>query len=206
MLIQLLFINPLLFVMAATAILFAITIHEYSHALMAYHLGDSTAKDMGRLSINPLAHLDPFGTLFLLIAGFGWGKPVPFNPNNLRNKRWGEMMVALAGPLSNFVMATGVGLILRFAEISNPSIIFFFSTFVWINIILGVFNLLPVPPLDGSHVLFSLLPASWNRLKASLFQSGFLVIVGAIFFMMYVGIPFICEPLFRIITGSSLFF
>ena len=206
MLIQLLFVNPLLFVMAGTAILFAITIHEYCHALMAYSLGDNTAKDLGRLSINPLAHLDPFGTLFLFIAGFGWGKPVPFNPNNLRNRKWGEIMVALAGPLSNFVMAIGVGLILRFVEISNPSILFFFGIFVWINIILGVFNLLPIPPLDGSHVLFSLLPASWDKLKVSLHQSGFLVIIGAIFFMMYIGIPFICYPLFRIITGSSLFF
>ncbi len=120
MLIQILFENPVLFLIIATAIIFALAIHEFFHAWMAYYLGDNTAKDQGRLTINPLVHLDPFGTLLLFIVGIGWGKPVPFNPHNLRDQKWGPALVALAGPASNFGMAVTLGLILRFIEIPNP--------------------------------------------------------------------------------------
>jgi len=204
MLIQILFKDPLTFLIIAVAILFALTIHEFFHAWTAYYLGDSTAKDKGRLTINPLAHLDPFGTLFLFIVGIGWGKPVPFNPYNLRNQKWGPAFVSLAGPSSNFLMALLVGLSLRFLEPTNFAFIFFLSFFVWINLILGVFNLMPIPPLDGSHILFALFP-SLENIKTFFIQGSFLLVIVVIFFMIYIGIPFIVRPLFVLITGTSLF-
>lgn len=204
MLIQLLFENPLLFLMITVAIIFALTIHEFFHAWTAFYLGDSTAKDQGRLTINPLAHLDPFGTLLLFIAGFGWGKPVPFNPYNLRNQKWGPALVALAGPASNFFMALIVGFSLRFLTLTDPYLFLFLSYFVWINLLLGIFNLMPIPPLDGSHILSVLFPAL-EYLKTS-FQNNIFFLIGIIFFMIYIGIPFIIKPLFVLITGiSSLF-
>ena len=200
MLIQLLFIDPLSFLIIATAIILAFSLHEYFHAWTAYILGDPTAKEQGRLTINPLAHMDPFGTLLLFIAGFGWGKPVPFNPYNLRNQKWGPALVGLAGPGSNLLAALIVGFCLRFFEFSNLGFSTFLSYFVWINIILGVFNLIPVFPLDGSHLLFSFLSSS--NLKMQL--SNPLLIIIAIFFMFYIGSTFICQPLFTLITGMPV--
>lgn len=204
MLIQILFENPVLFLIIATAIIFALAIHEFFHAWMAYYLGDNTAKDQGRLTINPLVHLDLFGTILLFIVGIGWGKPVPFNPYNLRNQKWGPALVALAGPASNFCMAVTIGIILRFIEIPNPYLVFFLSFFIWINLILGVFNLMPVPPLDGSHIFFTLFP-SLENVKASI-QGSFLFLIAVIFFMIYIGIPLIIRPLFILITGGPLIF
>jgi len=206
MLILLLFTNPILYLMVAVSILSAFTVHEYSHAQTAYFLGDPTAKDQGRLTLNPLAHFDPIFTTLIFLFGIGAGKPVPFNPYNLRNQKWGPALVALAGPASNFLMALAIGLALRFLQISNAGLITFFSVFVWINIILCIFNLLPIPPLDGSHILFAVLPPSLENIKVFLLQSGFLPIIIAIFFMFYVGFPFICEPLFVLITGTRLLF
>lgn len=204
MIIELLFINPILFLMVVVSILLALSVHEYSHAQMAYSLGDPTAKNQGRLTINPFAHLDPFGTILLFIIGIGWGKPVPFNPYNLRNQKWGPAFVGLAGPASNLSMALVVGLVLRFLGISNVGLVTFFSIFIWINLVLGVFNLMPVPPLDGSHILFSVLPPHLEHVKITLFKSGLFLTLGVIFFMMFIGIPFICQPLFYLITGIPL--
>lgn len=205
MLIQLLFTNPQVFFMAAIGILLALSMHEYAHAWMAYYLGDSTAKEQGRLTINPLAHLDPIGTILLLIVGFGWGKPVPFNPYNLKNQKWGPAWVALAGPMSNFLMAISIGLLFRIFEISNPSLIFFFGFFVWINLILGVFNLMPIPPLDGSHIFLALFQVKQST-QVFLQQNSILLLLGGIFFMMYIGIPYILKPIFTLITGMPSFF
>ena len=201
MLIELLFYNPLLYLMVAVSVLLALSIHEYSHAQAAFSLGDSTARDLGRLTVNPLAHLDPIGSLFLFLFGIGWGKPVPFNFLNLRNKKWGPALIALAGPGSNFLMAFIVGLSLRFFSFSSPGIVAFFSIFVWLNILLGIFNLMPIPPLDGSHLLFALLPHSFDRFKFSLLRNSFIWLIFVILFMMYIGIPYIATPLFKIITG-----
>ncbi len=204
MLIQLLFLNPVVYLMVAVAILLGFTIHEYSHAQAAHLLGDPTAKSQGRLTINPLAHIDPIGTLLIFIMGIGWGKPVPFNPYNLRNQKWGGALVALAGPASNFLMALVIGILLRFLPFSNPGLIFFFSIFIWLNVLLGVFNLLPVPPLDGSHILLALLPGSLEGLKRALLQNVPFLIFFAILFMFYIGIPYIARPLFTLIAGMSL--
>lgn len=204
MLIQLLFLNPEVYFMVAIAILFGFSIHEYSHAQAAYILGDPTAKVQGRLTINPLSHFDPIGTLLIFIIGIGWGKPVPFNPLNLRNQKWGSALVGLAGPLSNFLMALLVGFLLRFFPFANPGLVFFFSIFTWLNIILGLFNLLPVPPLDGSHIFLAILPPSLENFKRDILQSAPFLIFFAILFMFYIGYPFLARPLFTLITGLPL--
>jgi len=151
------------------AMLMALTIHELCHGLSAYWLGDSTAKRDGRLSLNPIKHIDPIGLLLLLFVGFGWAKPVMVNPYNLKNPKVDMALISIAGPLSNFIMAF-LGMMIFYA-------IFFFAPvtaftihainavrmFTFINIVLGVFNLLPIPPLDGSKVVAGLLPDSVYR-------------------------------------------
>ncbi|RQW92966.1 MAG: site-2 protease family protein [Geobacter sp.] len=154
----------------------------------------------GRTAVSG-THLYPFKTLLIFIFGFGAGKPVPFNPFNLRNKKWGGALVGLAGPSSNFLSALIAGFLLRFLNFNNPSLIVFFSVFIWINLVLGTFNLLPIPPLDGSHIFLAALPSLAGKFIL-FFRNPFLIII-AFFFMVYVGVPYICAPLFTIITGVS---
>ncbi len=145
--------NPLSFVYFAISILAAITIHEFSHAWVAKYLGDPTAERAGRVSLNPLAHLDPFGTIMLLLVGFGWGKPVPTNPNNFKNPRLGSALTAVAGPISNLTLAFLLAMIYRLIPHINPYVGLLFITLIFYNLVIMIFNLLPVPPLDGSHIL-----------------------------------------------------
>ncbi len=137
------------------------------------------------------------------MLGFGWGKPVPFNPLNIRNKKWGPAIIGLAGPGSNFFVAIVIGLLMRFVNLANPGLLNFFVIFVWLNILLGVFNLIPVPPLDGSHILFAVLSGRFERYKIALLRGGLFSLFIAIFFMVYIGSPYIAQPLFRLITGLS---
>lgn len=143
-------------------LIIAITIHEYSHALAADILGDPTPRSKGRLSLNPLAHLDPIGTLMLLIVHFGWGKPVLIDPYNLKNPKRDELIIAAAGPGSNIILATLLSLLCRFL----PALSVFIIPTIIINISLAIFNLIPIPPLDGSKILLNLLPvdtaANWE--------------------------------------------
>jgi len=134
----------------------AITIHEFIHAWTAFRFGDETAKLNGRLSLNPFVHLDPWGTLFLLMTGFGWGKPVPVNPSNFKNPRWDEFWVALSGPSSNLVLASLFALLLRL--IPAGPLFTLLVLIIQLNLVLCVFNLLPIPPLDGSKILWVLFP------------------------------------------------
>jgi len=154
--------DPILLLLFLPAILLAITVHEYSHGRMALAMGDRTALVHGRLTLNPLAHLDPLGTLMIALVMFGWAKPVPINPYNFSDFRRGLLYVSLAGPFSNFALAL-VSLflmgILGGAGLVND----FLLIFSQLNTALGVFNLLPVPPLDGSKVLIALLPPSMAR-------------------------------------------
>ncbi len=158
---------------SAPAVLIAITFHEYAHGYVAYKLGDDTAKNQGRLSLNPFAHLDPIGTLLLLVAGFGWGKPVEIDPRNFTRKmsmEKGEALVALAGPVMNFILAFVFTLIYcaiyKFASISFTAsnigqiILLLVASTISVNIGLGVFNLIPLPPLDGSKIIIPLLPTN----------------------------------------------
>lgn len=154
-----LFSNPILFFVWAAALLIAVTIHEFSHAFVADRLGDPTARLLNRVSLNPINHLDPIGTLMLLFFQFGWGKPVPFDPFNLRRPKRDSALISLAGPASNLILATLLSFILKLQF--SPLLSLFLIPIIIININLAVFNLLPIPPLDGSKILYGILPMSW---------------------------------------------
>ncbi|MCD4760285.1 site-2 protease family protein [bacterium] len=173
------------------AIIYALTIHEFAHAMAATYLGDNTAKMNGRLTFNPLAHLELFGALMLLFAGFGWGKPVPINPYNLRWQKWGSAFVSLAGPLSNFISVFIFIVIANFLSNILPwdNLVFTFLFYlIFINLILGVFNLIPIPPLDGSKVLFAFLPAHLEEFKRKLTINGPWILLALIFIDRFTGI------------------
>jgi len=150
-------INSLIF--WAAGLIVAVTIHEFAHAWTANYLGDNTAKLMGRLSLNPLVHLDALGTLALLIFHFGWGKPVQVNPNNFKNPKVGWALVSIAGPVSNIVTALVLSVPLKFGNL-GAGVNELLTTIIIVNIVLMVFNLIPIPPLDGSKVLYAVLPNS----------------------------------------------
>ncbi len=184
-------------IVVAIMLLVGFPVHEFAHALAAYRLGDSTARFMGRLTLNPIVHFDPLGGILLavtFIAGsafaFGWAKPTPVNPNNLQGGRSGEAIVAAAGPISNLILAIAAALPFRYL-LANPNlaeqvpfivieVLFYFVT---INLVLMVFNLFPIPPLDGSKVLFAFLPpqVAW-RWRPILEQYGFILLL-LVFFL-----------------------
>lgn len=181
----------------AIVLLVAFSIHELAHAVTADRLGDPTPRRMGRITLNPLAHLDPFGSLMLLISGFGWAKPVMVQPLNLKgNPRTSMAIVAAAGPLSNLLLAilfaipVRMGLVgLSFGSTGTlPSLEHLFFEFIWINLILLFFNLIPIPPLDGYKILTGILPPEMAFNLRILEQYGFMVLLIAIFFLPMVGL------------------
>lgn len=159
MILQLLASSPLLAITLVLVLVISLTVHEYAHAFVANKLGDPTARYMGRLTFNPLAHLDPLGMIALLLVGFGWGKPVPFNSANLKNPRRDAALVSFAGPLSNFLMAGVLALVARFIFVPEFTFSFIYLA-VYYNLILGFFNLLPIHPLDGFKVVTGVLPVN----------------------------------------------
>ncbi|MFA7216479.1 MAG: site-2 protease family protein [Candidatus Paceibacterota bacterium] len=200
------------FIFQIAVLIFSVIIHEVSHGYAAYLQGDNTAKFQGRLSLNPLVHLDLFGSIILptisyLFGGFiiGWAKPVPFNPYNLRNQKWGEAIVAFAGPLSNISLALVFGLLLRFGILASlgSGFVFIATIIVFINLILAVFNLIPIPPLDGSKILFSLLPRNMVSVRNFLERNGIFVLLFFVFFLWQFMIP-VVYFLFSFITGTGL--
>ncbi len=173
----------------------SITVHEFLHGLAADYMGDPTPRSLGRLTLNPLAHIDPIGTVFLplisTITGIptiGWAKPVPVDPFNFRNPRRDEIIVSFAGPLGNLLLATITTLIIRFIPFTSQTTLKFASLFILINISLFVFNLLPIPPLDGSHIFLNLLSPESSRKWADAFDHyGFILLILFVFFPIYQG-------------------
>jgi Zn-dependent protease len=160
------FDNPVLFILRFPVILIALTFHEFAHGWVALKLGDSTASDEGRLTLNPVSHLDIFGTIMLLLGPFGWAKPVPVNPRNFINPKRDLLLVSLAGPVSNIILALLFGYSMRVVMSYYPSLLsehlnYFLQLSILINIGIAFFNLIPIPPLDGSKILMGLLPNSW---------------------------------------------
>lgn len=172
-----LFSSPLTFLFYALALVIAITIHEFAHAWSADRLGDPTPRSMGRLTLNPLAHLDPMGTLALLLIRFGWGKPVPFDPYNLRNPKRDSALISLAGPASNLLLALALSFPLRLLP-DYSLISYFLISLITLNVILAVFNLVPVYPLDGEKILAGLLsPRLSQEYSAIMRQYGTLILI-----------------------------
>ena len=175
----------------APPILIALTFHEFAHAYAAYRHGDDTAKQLGRLSLNPLRHLDPLGTIMIFLVHFGWAKPVPVNPYRLKNPKKDMLWIAAAGPLSNMVLALISGLLLRIllAIEGTPDyhtgtamalLIFMVTMSLQINLALAIFNILPIAPLDGSKILSGLLPAGFAKLIGVLERYGPFILIGLI--------------------------
>ncbi len=189
-------------------LIFSAVIHEYMHGWMADRLGDPTARNAGRLTLNPIAHLEWFGSLLLpgmmLFAGmpfvFGWAKPVPYNPYNLRDRRWDDAKVALAGPAANFAVAVVFALILRFLPFISLTFSGLIALIIYVNLILMVFNLLPIPPLDGSKILAAFLSPAWQEKYLSLERFGFILVI----LFAWLGFSFllpIIDALFRFLAG-----
>ena len=193
--------------------LFSVVFHEVAHGWVAFALGDSTAKREGRLTLNPLKHLDPIGTILIPamlilmgLPGFGWARPVPVNPYNFKDQKYGSAKVSIAGPVANLALALIFGLILRIFPglIALPGLYLMFSYIVYINLLLAVFNLLPVPPLDGSHILFTFLPSEMENLKIFLSQFGIFILLFIIFFF-FRWLFLLINWIFTLIVGSPLF-
>ncbi|KRG11310.1 site-2 protease family protein [Lederbergia galactosidilytica] len=187
-------------------LLIAFTVHEFAHAFTAYKLGDNTAKEQGRLTLNPIHHLDPLGTLLILIAGFGWARPVPVNRYHFKNPRIGGIFVSLMGPISNFILAIlGTGIFYIFvvtgvAGSLHPLVIQFFNLFIYFNVLLFVFNLLPLPPLDGYRILEDLLPTK-VRAKMTQYES-----FGSLIFIILVITPLGRYTIYPVINTAIPFF
>lgn len=193
-------------------LIFSIIIHEISHGYMAELFGDPTARLAGRLTLNPIPHIDPLGSIIipaLMLLGssgsfaFGWAKPVPYNPYNLRNFKWGTVLVGMAGVMANLFIALVFGLILRFHTaigITSAPFLSMVESIVYLNIVLAVFNLIPFPPLDGAKVLFALLPFRFQYIHNYLERNWFLFLIFVLFFAQYIIWP-ITRVLFGVIVG-----
>jgi Zn-dependent protease len=181
-LLKLLTQDPLAFVLLVIPLLFSVIIHEVAHGWVAFRMGDSTAKDMGRLTLNPLKHLDPFGTLMLFLVGFGWAKPVPVNFYNLHPRRKGLILVSSAGIAANILLAFLFEMLLKVIPLRYAGtwvIAIYFM--VQINITLAALNLIPIPPLDGSKILLGIFPNQTSRIYGLLGQNGFIIILLLLF-------------------------
>ena len=205
-------------IVLAVMLLVAFPVHEFAHAMAAFQLGDGTARLMGRLTLDPRAHFDPTGALLLTVSmlvfggGIGWAKPTPYNPMNLRGGRWGEAIVSVAGPLSNLVLALAAALPLRYmiaTDMDIPMLRAVLFIFIQINLLLMVFNLIPIPPLDGSKVLYAFLePRTAYQVRAVLEQYGIFILLAAIFLPLFggqtlIGIVFreVMDPLIGLLVG-----
>ena len=199
-----LFSSPIAFIILAFALTLSLTIHEFAHAWVADYLGDPTPRSQGRVTLNPIAHLDPLGTIMLLLMGFGWGKPVMFDPYNLKNQQRDTVFIALAGPTSNILFAFLIALFFPILP---------FSALIWqvvisINISLAVFNLIPIHPLDGSKILSGLLPRQYAYEYNEIMQRyGYIILLALIFLPVNGGQPvdFLVRPVMKwLLIGISV--
>lgn len=204
--------DPLTAILMVAIIIFSVVVHEVAHGYAALWMGDSTAYYAGRLTLNPIKHLDFLGSflipLLLSFSGviFGWAKPVPYNPYNLKNRRWGELLVAIAGPVSNIILAIIFGIFIRLilgGTNEVTSLVFVASLIVQVNLVLAIFNLIPIPPLDGSKILFSLMPNQYGKIRATLERFGFVFILFFVFFLWQLFTP-IVDFFFKTVTGISI--
>lgn len=203
------------FIFSILILIFSTVVHEFSHGYMAYLQGDNTARYQGRLTLNPLKHLELFGSFILPVMSFflggfiiGWAKPVPYNPYNLKPQKWGlsqsigEALVAFAGPLSNICLALFFGLLLRFHVLNQfgPSFVYIAATIVFINLTLATFNLIPIPPLDGSKILWGFFPNSLSEARAFLERNGLFIMIFFVFFLWQFIAPLVILE-FKWVTG-----
>ncbi|WDP91970.1 MAG: site-2 protease family protein [Desulfobacter sp.] len=182
-LLSLLLKNPLAFILIAIPLLYAIIFHELAHGYVAYKMGDPTAKHQGRLSLNPLKHLDPLGTLMLFLVGFGWAKPVPVNFSYIQDYRKGMILVSSAGIIMNMILAFFALFLYSLLGLSQsglPALVLL--VFAKINIVLAAFNLIPIPPLDGSKILLGFSPPGLQAMLLRLERFGFLIVIGLLYF------------------------
>jgi Zn-dependent protease len=196
------------FLFQGAILLMSVVIHEVAHGYAALYYGDQTARYQGRLTLNPLKHLDPIGSVIVPIISyflggfiFGWAKPVPYNPYNLKSGRWPEAAVALAGPASNIALAAIFSLLLRAAAHSaSTPFIYLLAVIISVNLLLAVFNLMPIPPLDGSRLLFALFPQNIYRLRNFFDRYGFVLVIIFILFVWQLVSP-VVGYLFTVFTG-----
>lgn len=203
----LLFSDPVLFFIILFGLIISITIHEFSHAFMADKLGDPTPRMQNRLTLNPLAHLDPVGTLALILTSFGWGKPVQFDPYNLKDPTRDAALVSFAGPASNLLMATLLALLSRSHVLGTGIIAFAVTQVAVINIVLAIFNLVPIHPLDGDKILVAFLPKHLAAEYEDIMHRYSLVILIALIFPWYQGhspISFLISPVIDLVTKILL--
>ncbi len=201
------------FLLSITILIISVVCHEISHGYAAYYLGDMTARNYGRLSFNPFKHFDLVGSFIVptasyLLGGFifGWAKPVPYDPRNIHPyKKWKEAWIAFAGPLANICLAVGFALLIRFEifnELSEPLLLKAAYTFVFINLILALFNLLPIPPLDGSKIIFPILPSFLEPIRAFLEKYNVFILIFFIIFLWQYIVP-VVRFLFINLTGIT---
>lgn len=182
-LLSLLLNNPFAFVLIAVPLLYAIIFHELAHGYVAYRMGDPTAKTLGRLSFNPLRHLDIIGTLMLFLVGFGWAKPVPVNFSYIKNYRTGMVLVSSAGIIMNMILAFLALLVFSLLDLPQSNVFgLLLVVFAKINIVLAAFNLIPIPPLDGSKILLGFAPAGLQAMLLRLERFGFVIVIGLLYF------------------------
>jgi Zn-dependent protease len=202
--------TPLTIIVLLTILIMSIVLHELSHGYVAEFLGDPTPRLQGRLTLNPLKHLELFGSVIVPIVTslahfpFGWAKPIQWNPYNVKNKRVGELLISLAGPLANILIALVFGFVIRSGALTLPdSFILISSYIVMINITLAVFNLIPIPPLDGSKILFSILPPKLSYVRTA-FEKYSLVLVAILLFVLWRFIEPIIPFIFKVFTGVNM--